>query len=54
MYMVIVEEEDWLVNVPDSYLGVLRLLYLSFEQKASSLCIPRDRWDREFFQLQGG
>ncbi|XP_057957836.1 mitochondrial carrier protein CoAc1 isoform X4 [Malania oleifera] len=54
MYLGISEEEDRLVNYPCTFLGVLRLLCLPFEQKGFSFCIPRDRWDKEFFKLQGG
>lgn len=55
MYLVIIiEEEDRLVNLPNSFLGVLRQLNLPVEQKAFSFCIPRDRWDKEFFKLEGG
>lgn len=54
MYLVVIEEEDRLANVPAWLLGVLRPYYLPFERRAFSFCIPRDRWDREFFKLQGG
>lgn len=54
MYLVIAREKNWLVNFPDSFLGVLRLLSLPVEGKAVPFCVPRDRWDKEFFQIQGG
>lgn len=54
MYLIIVEEESRLVNVPNSFLGALRPLPLSFERKAFSFCVQRDRWDKGFFALQGG
>lgn len=54
MNLTIVIEEDRLVNLPNYFLGVFRPLELSFEKKAFSFCIPRDRWDKEFFNLQGG
>ncbi|WRX33636.1 hypothetical protein QQP08_026123 [Theobroma cacao] len=47
-------QKDRLVNLPGSHLDVLRPLNLPFEQKSFSFCIPRDRWDKEFFKLQGG
>ncbi|XVF48689.1 hypothetical protein PTKIN_Ptkin03bG0210000 [Pterospermum kingtungense] len=53
MYLVVIEEKDRLVNLPSSHLDVLRSLSLPFEQKSFSFCIPRDRWDKEFFKLQG-
>ncbi|EXB66844.1 hypothetical protein L484_019481 [Morus notabilis] len=56
MYLVIIEEENRLVNVADSSLGVLSpRIRLSFlEQKAFAFGVPRARWDKEFFALQGG
>lgn len=54
MNLVILEEEDRLVNLPNSLLGVLGPLDLLVEQKVFSFCIPRDRWDKEFFKLQSG
>lgn len=54
MYMVVIGGKDRLVNTPYLFLGVLRLLCLPFEEKVFSFCIPRDRWDREFFELQAG
>lgn len=54
MYLVVNREEDWLVNFPDSFLGVLRPLNLPVEGKAVPFCVPRDRWDKEFFQIKGG
>ena len=48
------EEEDRLVNCPSSFVGVLRPLNLGFEQKALSLHVLRDRWDKDLFKLQGG
>ena len=54
MYLLILEEEDRLVNVADSFLGLVRPLRLPFEQKVFAFCIPRDRWDKEFFELQSG
>ena len=54
MNLVILEEEDRLVNFPTSLLGVLGPLDLIVEQKVFSFCIPRDRWDKEFFKLQSG
>ncbi|KAA3490539.1 IQ domain-containing protein IQM1-like [Gossypium australe] len=48
-------EKDRLVNLPGFHLDVLKPLnYLPFKQKSFSFCIPRDRWDKEFFKLQGG
>ncbi|KAH1067476.1 hypothetical protein J1N35_032463 [Gossypium stocksii] len=48
-------EKDRLVNFPGFHLDVLKPLnLLHFEQKSFSFCIPRDRWDKEFFELQGG
>ncbi|KAL3504108.1 hypothetical protein ACH5RR_033949 [Cinchona calisaya] len=35
-------------------LGVLRPLALPFEQEVFPFCIPLDRWDKEFYKLQGG
>lgn len=43
-------EEDWLVNIE----SVLRPSILPVEQKTLHFSIPRDRWDKEFYQLQGG
>lgn len=43
-------EQDWLANIE----FVLRPLILPIEQKVFSFSIPRDRWDKEFYQLQGG
>ncbi|KAG6598285.1 hypothetical protein SDJN03_08063, partial [Cucurbita argyrosperma subsp. sororia] len=54
MYLVVIQEEDWLVNWPDSFLGILRPPCLSVERKAFSHCVSRDRWDKEFFKLQSG
>lgn len=50
MYLVFTEEEDWFVNIG----FVLRPLVLPIEQRVFSFCVPRDRWDKEFYQLQGG
>ncbi|KAK8581917.1 hypothetical protein V6N12_072119 [Hibiscus sabdariffa] len=52
MYLVVIEEKDRLVNLPGSHLDVLRPLILPFVQKSFAFCIPRDRWDKEFFRLQ--
>lgn len=55
--MVILVKKDWLVNIPRLGQGVLRpLLELPLESKGKDFyfCIPRDRWDKEFYQLQGG
>lgn len=49
MYLAFTEE-DWLVNIE----SVLRPLVLPIEQKVFCFSIPRDRWDKEFYQLQGG
>ncbi|KAH1056817.1 hypothetical protein J1N35_034882 [Gossypium stocksii] len=48
--------KDRLVNLSGFDLDVLRplKLLLPFEKKSFSFCIPRDRWDKEFFKLQGG
>lgn len=54
MSLAAFEEEDRLVNVSQSSLGVLRPLSLPFENKAFSFCVPRDRWDKEFFKVEGG
>lgn len=55
MNLAAFEEEDRLVNVPQSPLGVLRpISLLAFENKAFSFGVPRDRWDKEFFKLEGG
>lgn len=54
MYHIVIGKKDRLVNVPTWFLGALRPLYLPIEQKAFSFCVPRDRWDREVFKLQGG
>ena len=55
MYMVVIGGKDRLVNTPCLFLGVLRLLLcLPFEEKVFSFCIPTDRWDKEFFELQVG
>jgi hypothetical protein len=54
MYIVAIQKEDPLVNFPTWFLGVLWPFYLPLEQKAFSFCIPRDRWDKEFFKLQSG
>ncbi|MBA0835792.1 hypothetical protein Goarm_008051, partial [Gossypium armourianum] len=49
------KEKDRLVNLPGFHLDVLKPLnLLPFEQKSFSFCIPRDRWDKEFFKLQVG
>lgn len=55
MYMVISWEEDWLVNISFLIVSVLRpLLSLAIANKDYSFCVPRDRWDKEFFKLQSG
>ncbi|KAL0017638.1 hypothetical protein SO802_004707 [Lithocarpus litseifolius] len=54
MYHIVIGKKDRLVNGPTWFLGALRPLYLPIEQKAFAFCVPRDRWDREFFKLQGG
>lgn len=55
MYLDIIREGDRLANIPKTSRGVLRpLSLLPFEQKAVSFCTQRDRWDKAFFQLQGG
>lgn len=55
MYLAIISKEEvGLANIPQSVPGVLRPLALPFGQKVFSFCIPRDRWDKEFFKLQGG
>lgn len=55
MYLVILREGDWLANIPNISRGVLGpLSLLPFEQKAVSFCVQRDRWDKAFFELQGG
>lgn len=51
MILVIIgEKQNRLVNIP----VVLRPLIYPFEQKVLPFCIPRDRWDKEFYNLQGG
>ncbi|KAH7862446.1 hypothetical protein Vadar_004933 [Vaccinium darrowii] len=54
MYLVVIEEEDRLVNLPSSFRGVLWPLSLYLDHNVFSFCIPRDRWDKEFFKLQSG
>lgn len=54
MCLEILVEEDRLVNLPNLFLGVLRPFYLTSGQRIFSVCIPRDRWDKEFFKLQSG
>lgn len=55
MYLVITEEkETGLVNKRCLIPGVLRPLALPFEQEVLPFCIPLDRWDKEFYKLQGG
>lgn len=49
--VVIGEKEGRLVNIRCLIPVVLRPL---FEQKVLPFCIPRDRWDKEFYNLQGG
>lgn len=43
-------EEDWLVNID----FVPRPLSLIVVKKLFCFSIPRHRWDKEFYQLQGG
>ncbi|KAI6682202.1 hypothetical protein NL676_036083 [Syzygium grande] len=48
-------EGDWLANIPKASRGVLGpLSLLPFEREAVSFCTQRDRWDKAFFELQGG
>lgn len=54
MYIVITEEEVGLVNKRWTIPGVLRPLALPFEQEVFPFCIPLDRWDKQFYKLQGG
>lgn len=55
MYMVISWEEDRLVNISFLISSVLRpLVSLAIANKNYSFCVPRDRWDKEFFKLQSG
>lgn len=55
MYLIrITKEVGWLLNIPSVTPVVPRPLALPIEQKVFSFCIPRDRWDKEFFKLQGG
>lgn len=55
MYLVITEEQDRLVSVPDSFLGVLRPFDLNnFHRDSFLFCCSRDRWDKELFILQAG
>lgn len=55
MYLVsITKEVGRLVNIPSVTPVVPRPLALPIEQKVFSFCIPRDRWDKEFYKLQGG
>lgn len=55
MYLLVIEENYRLVNVPELlFLGGLRPLDFSFERNAYCFCVPRDRWDKEFFKLQSG
>lgn len=55
MYIVITREEDWLVNISFLIPGVHRLLLsLVIAHKDYSFCVPRDRWDKDFFKLQSG
>lgn len=54
MYLVITRETVGLANIRCEIPGVPRPLDLPFAHKVFAFCIPRDRWDKEFFQLQGG
>lgn len=52
--VVIGDKEGRLVNVRCLIPVVLKPLIYPFEQKVLPFCIPRDRWDKEFYNLQGG
>lgn len=55
MYLEVAGKVDWLVKFPNSFLGARRpLVSLPFEGRVFSFWIPRERWDEEFFKLQGG
>lgn len=55
MYLAsIAKEVVGLVNIPSVTPVVPRPLALPIEQKVFSFCMPRDRWDKEFYKLQGG
>ncbi|KAL3532898.1 hypothetical protein ACH5RR_006419 [Cinchona calisaya] len=56
MYNFVIAEEEkiWLVNKRWWIPGVLRPLAFPFEQEVFPFCIPLDRWDKEFYKLQGG
>lgn len=54
MYLGVVKEAVKLVNLPNLSLDVLRLQDFPLEQKVFSFSIPRERWTKELFKLQGG
>ncbi|KAK8597578.1 hypothetical protein V6N13_094981 [Hibiscus sabdariffa] len=53
MYLGFIEEKDRLADLSGFHLDVLRPLKSPFENRSFGFCIPRDRWDKEFFKLQG-